>query len=243
MSDIALVTANFDGIDEVKALPFHEGIDTYFYTDEKTRKRASRVVVESWTQVVVPDYPRHDFRARLRSRYFKHQIHRLDEVQKYAWLVWADSTLQFHETAFIVEQVARLRQLPPSSRVLVVPHPERRTVRDEYEFIHGNILKGNKYLRTRYGAEKMTEQMEHFRARGWDVDAPGLWCGGFWIVENSELFKHCWDDWWDQNLCYGMMDQLSLPVVLRQHGCVAQPFDVSIWDNRHFTHVAHRRSL
>jgi hypothetical protein len=88
----------------------------------------------------------------------------------------------------------------------------------------------------------MDEQMAYFERRGWDTEAR-LWCGGFWIVENSELFNRCWDDWWDQNLRFGLMDQLSLQVVLDEHGCEPQALEVSIWQNAHFTHVPHQRNV
>jgi hypothetical protein len=243
MGDIALVTANFDGIDDIKVLPLHKDVDAFYYTDERTLKRADKQAVASWTAVVVPNYPRHDFNSRLRSRYFKHQIHRLDEVQQHQWLTWADGSLQMHALDFMVEAVAQLRPLAPNARMLVVPHPERRTVREEYDYIQGKILQGSKYHRIRYGHEKMTEQMAHYQERGWDVDAPGLWCGTFWVVENSELFRRCWNDWWDQNIRFGMMDQLSLPVVLRQHGCTPQILNVPLRQNAHFTHAAHQRNI
>jgi len=65
------------------------------------------------------------------------------------------------------------------------------------------------YLRLRYADEKMPQQMEYFRRRGWDVQAR-LWCGAFWMVANTEPIHRAWDSWWDQNLRFGMMDQLSL---------------------------------
>jgi hypothetical protein len=239
-NDIALVSANFASIDEIKVLPRDEAIDAFHYTDEATRARSQPAALSTWSRVLVPDYPRHDFSSRLRSRYFKHQIHRLDEVRPARWLVWADSSLQFKDTRFILDQVERLRQLSPRKRVLLVPHPNRTTIRQEYEFISTEIERGNEYLRVRYGLEKMTEQMEHFRSRGWSDAAP-LFCGGFWIVENSELMNRCWDAWWDQNLRFGMMDQLSLSVVLEDLGCVPQRFEVDIFENPHFSFVAHAR--
>ena len=192
--------------------------------------------------MLVPNYPRHDFGARLRSRYFKHQIHRLDEVRSHRWLVWADSRLHFHETGFILEQVEKLRRLPSSNRILLIPHPDRRTIREEYEFIRDAIDQGSEYLRVRYQQEKMKEQMEHFRRQGWDVEAK-LWCGGFWMVENSARLNRLWDDWWDQNIRFGMMDQLSLPVLLNEYGCDPQPLDVVLWRNAHFTFVSHQRNI
>jgi hypothetical protein len=239
-NDIALVTANFASIDEIKALPRDGAIDAFYYTDEATLARSQPAAQSTWSRVLKPNYPRHDFSSRLRSRYFKHQIHRLDEVRSARWLIWADSSLQFKETRFILDQVERLRQLPPRKRALLVPHPHRNTVGQEYEFISGEIAGGNEYLRVRYGLEKMTEQMEHFRCRGWSDAAP-LFCGGFWIVENSELMNRCWDAWWDQNLRFGMMDQLSFSLVLEDYGCEPQRFEVNIFENQHFSYVAHAR--
>jgi hypothetical protein len=242
MNEVGLVTANFGGVDELRALPEHEGIDAFYYTDQATRAQADPAAVASWSEVLVPDYPRHDFGPRLRARYFKHQIHRLHEVRSHRWLVWADSSLEFHETGFILDRVEELRRRPPSQRVLVIPHPERNTVREEYEYICDQIAEGNEYLRLRYQHEKMTEQMKYFGDQGWDVEA-GLWCGTFWMVERSEMFRRIWDDWWDQNIRFGMMDQLSLPVLLDHQRCDPMQFAISLRRNDHFTKTAHQRDM
>jgi hypothetical protein len=230
MNEIALVTANFGAADDVKALPEHGGIDAFYFTDEATKAGAEPDALASWTKVIVPNYPRYDFDARLRSRYFKHQIHRIDEVRKHRWLVWCDSSILLFQTGFIAAEVAKLARRAPNERALLVPHPHRKTVREEYEFIKAAIEQGNVYLSKRYKNEKMTEQIEWFRARGWNVEAR-LFAGGFWIMENTDLYRRCWDDWWDQNLRFGMMDQLSLPVLMEQHGIVAQALEVLLWQN------------
>jgi hypothetical protein len=142
---IALVTAMFGGIDDLKPLPEHSGIDAFYYTDDAGRSAASSHAAATWTRVIVPDYPRHDFNPRLRGRYFKHQIHRLDEVREHRWLVWADSTLRFDDLGFIAEKAAALSRLPARQRALVVPHPERNTISEEYQFIQGGIEAGNPY--------------------------------------------------------------------------------------------------
>jgi hypothetical protein len=238
---VALVTANFGGIDDLRFLPGHR-FDSFYYTDSDTRTRADPKALESWTRVVVPDYPRHDFNPRLRARYFKHQIHRLPEVGRYRWLAWADSSLEFKTTAFIEDAVARLASRPPSDRLLVVPHPDRATVLEEYEFIRDEMAGGNEYLTVRYRDEKMPEQMRYFEEQGWDTGAP-LWCGTFWIVENSQFFNRIWDDWWDQNLRFGMMDQLPLPVLLEANEVTPEQLDVVLWDNEFFRKAQHRANM
>ena len=47
MNEIALVTANFSEIDELKSLPRHDGIDAFYYTDEMTRSRADPTAIAS----------------------------------------------------------------------------------------------------------------------------------------------------------------------------------------------------
>jgi len=241
-NEIALVTANFGGIDDFKALPPHEGIDAFYYTDAGVLGAAAPEALKTWTRVIVPNYPRHDFNPRLRGRYFKHQIHRLDEVRKHRWLVWADSSLQFHDLRFVQDSAARLERVAVRRRVLLVPHPDRRTISEEFRFIQDEIDKANAYLVPRYATEKMPEQMEYFRSRGWNLNAP-LWCGTVWMIENAEPLRRAWDAWWDQNLRFGMMDQLSLPVILGDHRIEPQPLQVNLWRNDYFTYVIHKKEM
>jgi len=235
---IALVSANFNSFDSGKQLPTSDGIDSFFYCDENTRAALSAEVAASWTRIIVPNYPRHDFEPRLRARYFKHQIHRLDEVRDHRWLVWSDSSIRFKETRFLVDRCRALESRVPQQRALVIPHPDRETVLEEYEYLSAKIRIGSIYHVERYGREKMAEQMAYYSERGWSVEAP-LYCGTFWIIENSDALRRCWDDWWDQNIRFGMMDQLSLPVILAQHRLEPQLLSVPLQNNEHFTVESH----
>jgi len=126
----------------------------------------------------------------------------------------------------------------PQQRALVIPHPDRKTVREEYEYLSAKVQIGSIYQVERYGREKMAEQMAYYSERGWNVEAP-LYCGGFWIIENSDALRRCWDDWWDQNIRFGMMDQLSLPVMLAQHRLEPQLLSVPLQNNEYFTVESH----
>src|SRR5436190_10228783 len=241
MADLALVTANFGGLDDMRLFPSMPGIDTFYYVDADTLSRTDPTAMSSWDQVIVPDYPRHDFEPRLRARYFKHQIHRLPEVEPYRWLAWADSSLLIKDAIFLLREAERLRGLAPRKRLALVPHPDRQTVRQEYEFISREIEQGNDYLRSRYADEKMPEQMKFFTSRGWNLDAK-LWCGTIWLVENNTTINWCWDSWWDQNLRYGMMDQLSLPVLLDEFALEPQAMELNLRSNCFFDWGPHRHS-
>lgn len=236
---IAIVCANFGAIDKVHPLPASPHVQGFYYTDGVTLVDSEHSL-GAWT-VVKPQYPVNGFDFRLKSRYFKHQIHRLDEVQDFDWLVWIDSSIAFREVNFVIEEVRRLSLLPSYQHFLGVPHPQRDTVRQEYEFISGEIDKGNLYVIDRYGKARMKDQIAWFEKQGYNPDASGLYCGGFWIVANTDRYRRAFDDWWDQNLRFGLMDQLSLPMMLRKHGIEAQTLNVTITDNAHFHRIEHRR--
>jgi len=242
MTDLALVSVCFGGIDEVKRFPFIDGIDTFLFLDEPTRQAADPTALKTWTRVIVPDYPRHDFGPRLASKYFKLQIHRLPELEHYRWLGWADASLLFHDASFMLGLTEWLAAQRSHQRIALLPHPERATVREEYDFISAQIAAGNEHLRVRYADEKLDEQMRFFADRGWNLDAP-LWASGFWIIENSSQIAWCWDAWWHQNIRYGMMCQLSLPMVLAQFGLEPRPVQLNIYANEHFEWVPHPRLM
>jgi len=239
---LALVIANFDGIHELKALPSYEGIDTFCYTDAATVAACPPQVGATWTRLVVPNYPRDDFSPRLRAAISNIRSTHLDETRDARWLIWADSTLQFHDLRFLHEKAAALARLPERKRVLFVPHPDRRTIWEEYRFIQDLIDQGHEYLTLRYADEKMTEQMDYFRSRSWDLQ-PMLWCGTFWMMGRSELMCRAWYAWWDQNVGFGVMDQLSLPIILAAHGIDPQALPVHLWKNDLFSWVQHARSI
>ena len=234
-NSIALVTASFGGIDEVKPIPDHHGIEAFCYTDGPVPPDVAR----TWTRVINPNYPRYDFNPRLRAKYFKLQIHRLDEVRNHHWLVWADGSLAFKNLAFLKERALELSRLPANQRALFMPHPDRATVIEEFEFVEGSIQSGHPYLEVRYSNEKMREQIDYYRERGWNVQAK-LWCGTVWMVENSELNRRALDDWWEQNLRFGIQDQLSLPIVLANHGIEPTALPIEPRQNDYFQWCRHK---
>jgi len=242
MSDLVLVTANFGGIDELKPFPVAAGFDRFYYADRETIARASPEAAATWTRLIEPEYPHRDFGPRLRSKYFKCQVHRLPEVQAYKWLAWADSSLLLHDASFLQEAVDRLGSLPEKSRLMLLPHPHRKTVREEYDFVVTKIEQGFEYLCRRYSTEAMKKQIELFQRCGWNLDAK-LWASGVWLIENNSAIRSCWDSWWQQVLSFGAMDQLSLPIVLENHGLCPQEFTWNRKMKRRVEFVQHQRMM
>jgi hypothetical protein len=63
------------------------------------------------------------------------------------------------------------------------------------------------------------------------------------MMENAEALRRAWDAWWDQNLRFGMMDQLSLPVILDDYRIEAHALRVNLWKNEYFTYVLHKKEM
>ena len=242
MLDLALVTANFGGIDDVKPLPQNTSFDSFYYTDEVTLAGASAEVCATWTRVIAPPYPRRDLVPRLRAKYFKCQLHRLPETQRYRWLAWADSKFHFRDTSFLAEGVERLQGMPPSSRLMLRRHPRRPTVRSEYQYVVREMQKGNQYVLTRYHTEPMDEQIAFYETQGWNT-AARLWSCGLWLIENNAAIRACWDTWWDHNIKFSIQDQLSLPIALENHNLDPQEFRFSHSGDSYFQRVQHAKSV
>lgn len=238
-NEIALISASFGMVDEIKPLPVQSGLDTYLFTDKEGLERIPENVRNTWTQIIVPDFPRRDFSPRLRARYFKHQIQRLEISDKYNYLIWADCSLKFLNLEFITYEVRKLKQRKPRDRVMMVPHPERKTVYEEYKYITEEIKSGNDYLKIRYENENMEGQIKFFKRQKWNYNS-SLFCGTIWMIENhNTLLNACWNDWWDQNLRFGMMDQLSLPPLFHKYGITPNLLDVNLWKQQYFEYTGH----
>jgi len=224
MAKIALVTANFGGIDCGYGLPEHHGIDAFYYTETAGPWRGG------W-EVVVTNYPGLDFAPRLKAKYFKQQIWRLPEVAYHDWFVWADSSLMFKNLSIVSSMVCYMAY--GGHRIALVPHPDRKTVGEEYQFIINRMAAGDEYLKSRYASARMPEQMAEIPPDG------RLWCGGFWIMQNSPDTRSFLNDWWDQSIRYGIMDQLPIDMLLKKHGIEPLPIKVNIYDNEYFKWGGH----
>lgn len=237
MNKIALISANFGGIDEMKWLPDHPGIDALYYTDKKNI--ASQFVKASWNKIIIPPYPRHDFNARMKYHYFKQQLHRLAEIKegRYEWFVWMDASLQLKDLSFIYNHIERYKS------PLCVPHPERQCVLDEYTYIMREIFDNkNGYLIMRYGKEKLTDQLAELTDLG-NPSTQDLLCGGAWLLPNTNAAEGFLNDWWDQSLRYGTADQLAFSYMLEKNGLTPTKLNVSVFKNQYWDYIPHVRMM
>ncbi len=208
-TEISIVTANFGRQEQDVEFPLlPEYVSLHRYSERTV------------------DYPWMGLAPRLRAKYFKCQMHRLDLNDR--WFVWADNSLQFHSLEFLKDIVDRLSTLSPKRRAMFIAHPDRGTVREEYEFLLDRMANHDGYLIDRYGLDNLHGLMQQVDGRR------KLLCGGFFVIENGPFMQAFLNDWWDMILRYGVMDQLSLPEALAKNGIEPELLPVYLYRNEYF---------
>jgi hypothetical protein len=226
--DIVLVSANIGGIDPVFPLPPHPGIHAVYFTDAAPCEAEA-----TWDRVVrVP----HSDNPRMAAKFYKCQIHRLPETRGFPWLMWSDTSARFKDLSFVPGLVQRLGRY--GTRAALVPHPNRRSPAEEYQYVIDRITEGNVYLASRYTAEEMRAERDHFAKRH-DLRALPLWCGGLWVFANAPRSHAFFNAWWRCVNTWAIIDQPAISPLLVEHGIRPVPIKLPLMDNRYWTRVEH----
>jgi hypothetical protein len=95
--------------------------------------------------------------------------------------------------------------------LMLFKHPERSTVREEYEFMRARLARaGERYLTSRYGGEWLDDQY-----RAVDGRLP-LYASTAFLYRPTLAVKALLKEWWFHKTRYLLHDQLSLPYVVQQ---------------------------
>lgn len=218
-----LVSASIGGIDPLRTLPpLPSDVMAMFYTDARILEAA-----RSWTRVrhVPPS-----LNSRLASKWYKCQVYRTESAESATHLVWSDACIKFNSLDFIVPLL--------DDRAVFVPHPDRKSVADEYAYVLRQLAQGNPYLSRRYDSEALERERTHFAARH-DLERLQLWCGGLWIVPNTPQVHAFLDAWWKVINTFSIFDQAAISPLLVEYGIEVNPLGVSIYKNDLFERVSH----
>jgi len=225
---VALVTASFGGLDPVLPLPRRKRVRaaTYCYTDQPGVKASGWDVIATQHPALNP---------RLAAKYYKCQIHRLRAVQGHKWLAWVDACLQLNDLEFL----ATWANLAGRERAVLVPHPDRKTVAEEYDYILGHLARGSSpYLSARYDEGTLIAERNHF-SREADLGHCPLWAGGVWLLPNVPRVHMFLDDWWRTVNTFSIFDQAAITPLLERHRIEVAPYDVNLFKNEHWARVPH----
>lgn len=205
---ILLLTASFGGIDDIASFDpdyREEGVDYFFMMEPPNFQ-----VMTGW-EIVIVDHVHTELSPRMKAKYFKMQAH--IAFPNYDAYLWIDSSYRIVQKGHVQWFMDQIRASNYS--IAFRRHPQRNTVKDELQFCLSHM--NDPYLKTRYGNERIEEQVQHYIEQGFPDDV-GLYAGGMFAYLNTHQTRHFFDRWWLENLKWTVQDQLSLPFIIWNTG-------------------------
>ena len=102
--------------------------------------------------------------------------------------------------------------------IAVFRHPDRKTVREEYEFVKEKLEQGNKYLSSRYEGEWLDAQAQSILSNPTFRDE-NLYASTAFVYKPNNHVKDAFREWWWHKSRYLLHDQLAFPYVLDRAWC------------------------
>jgi len=198
MSHVAIVTAIYDGYDELKPLLPQTGVDVEWVCVHDGAP-PDAVAAQGWTLVYEPRPGVHPNRAAKHPKY---------EPWKYtdaAVSLWVDASFRIVSDRFAVEATAALTDAEPIAQF---QHPWRDCLFAEAEESAGLA---------KYQGEPVLEQAESYRRAG-HPEHWGLWATGVIARRHTEAVRKMGWLWLAETYRWSFQDQISQPFALREKG-------------------------
>ncbi len=147
------------------------------------------------------------------------------------YYVWADYPIEIKTNEFykIVEELGDFD-------ICVFEHRDRKSIREEFEFMEVQKRNNNSYIISRYENEPIKEQVDLYLEDP-DFRDDKLFNLGFFIyskniVKNKDF--NLMTDWFFHNTVYSIQDQISFPYLLNKHGVKYKTFNSgNVYDNQY----------
>jgi hypothetical protein len=195
---VAVITANLGGIDGENITPL--------YTPQ--------VMPQNWECSI--NYfddnnfqdRKHAFLPRLRAKIPKMLGWQL--IPGHNYYIWLDACYILanpNSIMWLVEQIG-------DADMAVLKHPDRNTIRGEYEFVAVYMTRNSKFLLDRYDGEPMKQQVEMYLSDSSFKDDKLYHMAAFIYKPNKKACEAL--ECWYRHCClYSVQDQLSFPYISR----------------------------
>lgn len=194
MRTVAIISSDFGGIDYV-----HREVDQdYAYDFIKYREHNT-------------PYPFPNLDNRTKSKYFKMQMHRL---MRYDIYIWVDASVQIIDSSFVSKIV---KYLESGYDIVNFIHPQRKSVYEEIDYMIHEMRKGNHYVISRYGHQKLSLEKAFLQRMNYPNSEVPLLCGYCFAVKNISKCNNAFDEWWERSLQFSNFDQNFLSYIIWKH--------------------------
>jgi len=198
MSDIALITAIYDGYDELKPVMPQAGADVeWICVHDGTPPDAEAAA--GWTLVYEPRPGVHPNRA---AKHPKYEPWRYTDAPV---SLWVDASFRVVSDQFAVEATAGLTDVEPIAQFA---HPWRDCLYAEAKESAGLA---------KYAGEPVLEQADHYSEAG-HPEGWGLWATGVIARRHTDAVRELGARWLHETYQWSFQDQISQPFALRETG-------------------------
>lgn len=196
MSDVAILTAVYDGYDELKPVLPQDGVsvDWVFVTDDP--ELGVKETHEGWRVVYEPRPGVHPNRAAKHPKYEPWRYTAADRS------VWVDASFR------IVSPTMAVEALSFADPIAQFAHPWRDCLFAEAKESAGL---------PKYAGEPVLEQAEHYAVQG-HPENWGLWATGFIARRHTDAVRELGMRWLAETYEWSFQDQISQPYALRETG-------------------------
>jgi hypothetical protein len=222
MIKVAIITANLGDFDPVveytpQLLPADIEMSVFRFHDENFPPRPHAMT------------PR--MQARI-PKMFGWQL-----VPNFDIYIWVDGSCAMLNNESVKWFVDAIRG---TTDIVLFKHPDRKSIREEYEYLKQKIGEGNKYLCARYEGEFDDEQMAVIKADFQYTDDM-LYASTCFVYKNNRRVHQMLKEWWYHTSRYHIIDQLSLPYVVKNSDCVALSLDINVYAFQYLTYIRNKK--
>lgn len=216
---IAVISANFGGIDDAKPLIKQNinDFDCFSFNESNS------------------PFPFSAFNNRLTSRYYKTQSHKISQLYNYRYHLWIDSNLEVINSDMVGEIMEKLG----NNQILIETHPERNCLYKERDYIKQNIG-GSDYLKARYSTELIDLETKYYKSLGMPKEF-GFWACNIFLRDTYKT-NYVFNKWFDISCKFSSAtDQFSFAFLNYVHKIKIAPIDYGeYWNNKYFIHHNHQ---
>ena len=187
----------------------------HFISASFSRNKSKQFSIKSLNhKITISNYDDHNYPSRRLAMHprLKSKIPKMLEWRfvDADWYVWLDDSFSVLSKT-LAEDILKVAG---KNKLCLFKHPNRNSIKDEYEFMQKKLNKMNLYLFCRYAGEPIQQQVEHYLNDSSFKDH-NLFSMGFFAYHKS--MKPLMLDWFLENITWSVQDQISFPYVLQKH--------------------------
>ncbi|MFJ8538168.1 glycosyltransferase domain-containing protein [Streptomyces sp. NPDC093591] len=204
MSQVAIVTAIYDGYDSLKPVLPQAGVDVEWICVHDGEPPDAEAA-QGWTLVYEPRPGVHPNRA---AKHPKYEPWRYTDA---GVSLWVDASFRVVSAQFAIEAVAKLTDEEPIAQFV---HPWRNCLYAEAKESAGLA---------KYAGEPVLEQADRYSELG-HPESWGLWATGVIGRRHTAAVRELGVRWLAETYEWSFQDQISQPFVLRETGLRPAPW-------------------